>query len=89
VTNGDLLRLNLNTANNGPGGGDNPGAGFPNGRRLGDDVVDTLLNIITNGTITTGDNVNGNEVPLQNGFPFLALPHQPFPPGTEDDQTRN
>jgi len=89
VTNGDLLRLNLGIPNNGSGGGNNPAAGFPNGRRLRDDVVDTLLNIITNGTITTGDNVNANEVPLQDTFPFLALPHQPLGTGIVDDFTRN
>lgn len=89
VSNGDLLRLDLNTANTGSGGGNNAGAAFPNGRRLRDDVIDTLLNIITNGVITTGDNVNANEKPLQDTFPFLALPHQPFPTGTIDDFTRN
>jgi len=89
VNNGDLLRLNLNIANTGLGGGDNPAAAFPNGRRLRDDVVDTLLNIITNGVITAGDNVNANELPLQNTFPFLQLPHQPRAPGVVDDLTRN
>lgn len=89
VTNGDLLRLNLNTANTGNGGGTNPAAAFPNGRRLGDDVVDTLLFFITNQAITTGDNVNGNELPFLSEFPFLALPHQPRAPGVLDDQTRN
>ena len=89
VTNGDLLRLDLNTVNSGAGGGSNPAAAFPNGRRLRDDVIDTLLTIITNGAITTGDNVNANEVAFQDQFPFLALPHQPLPSGTIDDQTRN
>ena len=89
VTNGDLLRLDLTIPNSGLGGGNNPAAAFPDGRRLRDDVVDTLINIITNGTITTGDNVNANEVPLQDTFPFLALPHQPLPTGTIDDFTRN
>ena len=42
VTNGDLLRLNLNSPNTGNGGGTNGPAAFPNGRRVGDDVVDTL-----------------------------------------------
>jgi hypothetical protein len=88
VNNGDLLRLDLNTPNAGSGGGAGPG-GFPNGRRLRDDVIDILLNIITNGVITNGDNVNANEKPLQDTFPFLALPHQPFPTGTVDDFTRN
>jgi hypothetical protein len=89
VNNGDLLRLNLTVPNTGTGGGTNAPAAFPNGRRLGDDVVDTLLNIITNGAVTTGDNVNANEVAFQDTFPFLALSHQPLPPGTLDDQTRN
>jgi hypothetical protein len=89
VTNGDLLRLDLNIPNTGSGGGTNAAAAFPNGRRLRDDVVDTLISIITNGAITTGDNVNANEKPIQDMFPFLALPHQPFPPGTIDDFTRN
>ena len=89
VNHGDLLRLNLATPNSGLGGGDLGGAGFPNGRRLRDDVVDTLLNIITNGAITAGDHVDANEVPLQNAFPFLALPHQPLATGVVDDQTRN
>lgn len=89
VTNGDLLRLNLSTANIGNGGGNNPAAAFPNARRLRDDVVDTLLFVITNGGITTGDNVFANELPFQNTFPFLALPHQPRVPGVLDDQTRN
>jgi Domain of unknown function (DUF4331) len=89
VTNGDLLRLSLQIPNTGPGGGDNAAASFPNGRRLRDDTIDILLNIITNGAVTTGDNVNANEKPLQDIFPFLALPNQPFPPGTLDDLTRN
>lgn len=89
VNHGDYLRLNLNTANSGPGGGNNSGAGFPNGRRLGDDVVDILLSIITNGAITTGDNVNSNDVPLRDTFPFFGLPQQPRAPGVIDDNTRN
>jgi hypothetical protein len=88
VNNGDLLRLDLTIPNTGNGGGTNAPAAFPNGRRLGDDTIDTLLNIITNGVITTGDNVNASDVPLQNQFPFLALPHQPLVAGV-DDQTRN
>lgn len=89
VNNGDLLRLNLNVPNAGNGGGTNTAAAFPNGRRIGDDTVDTLLRIITNGTITTGDNAGPNERTFQNVFPFLATPHQPFAPGTLDDLTRN
>jgi hypothetical protein len=89
VTRGDFLRLNVSTVNSGPGGGNNPNAGFPNGRRLSDDVIDTILLVVTNLTLTTGDSVNGNEVPFRNTFPFFAPPHQPFAPGTLDDRTRN
>ena len=89
VTHGDYLHLNLQTANSGPGGGTNSEAAFPNGRRLGDDTVDTLLNIITNGAITAGDHVNANDVSLQDAFPFFALSQQPRDPGVIDDNTRN
>ena len=89
VTNGDFLRLDVTVANTGTGGGTNAPAAFPNGRRLQDDVIDTLLNIITNGAITTGDNVDANDLAFQNTFPFLAPTQQPFPAGTIDDNTRN
>jgi len=89
VTNGDYARLDLNRANSGPGGGNNAGAGFPNGRRLVDDVVDTLLNIVTNGALTTGDKVDGNDVPFQNTFPFFGASQQPRNNGVIDDNTRN
>lgn len=89
VTNGDYARLNLTTGNSGPGGGDSAGAGFPNGRRLKDDVVDTLLNIVTNGGLTTGDKVDANDLPFQNTFPFFASSQQPRNPGVLDDNTRN
>jgi hypothetical protein len=87
VTHGDYLRLNLNTANTGIGGGNNSGAGFPNGRRLGDDVIDTLLFFILNQK-PVGDNVNANDVPLQDTFPFFANAQQPRDSGV-DDNTRN
>jgi hypothetical protein len=89
VTHGDFLHLDVTKANSGSGGGDNPGTGFPNGRRLKDDVIDILLNIITNGALTTGDNVNANDVPFGDTFPFLAPTQQPRIPGTIDDNTRN
>jgi hypothetical protein len=88
VLNGDILRLNPTTANSGNGGGDNAGAGFPNGRRLKDDVIDTLLSVITNGGVA-GDNVGANDVTFGNAFPFLAPSQQPFAAGTTDDGTRN
>jgi Domain of unknown function (DUF4331) len=83
------LRLDATIANIGPMGGTNPGAGFPNGRRLADDTVDTLLLIITNGVITTGDSVNASDIPPADTFPFYALSQQPRAPGVIDDNTRN
>ena len=89
VTNGDIVRLDLDTANSGPGGGNNSGAGFPNGRRLADDTIDIILSIVTNGALTTGDKVNGNDVPLLDVFPFYAPAQQPRNAGVVDDNTRN
>jgi len=89
VANGDYLRLDTRIPNTGPMGGTNPKAGFPNGRRLADDTIDTLLFIITNGTITTGDNVNASDIPPNDTFPFLAQSQQPRASGVTDDNTRN
>ncbi len=88
VTNGDFVHIDLAKPNTGPGGGNNAAAAFPNGRRPGDDVVDTFLFLVTNGAITKGDNVNSNDVAFQDKFPFLAPPQQPRASGT-DDNTRN
>lgn len=95
VTNGDILRLDMNVANTGNGGGSNAAAAFPNGRRVGDDVIDTIVNIIANqqfgNPAPTGpvDNVDSNDVPFTNTFPFVALPNQPRANGVTDDGTRN
>jgi hypothetical protein len=89
VTKGDYVRMDVSVQNMGPGGGNNAGAGFPNGRRLGDDVIDTELFIITNGLITAGDHVDGNDVPRRDAFPFLGASQQPRVSGTVDDNTRN
>ena len=70
--------------------GDNQG--YPNGRRLGDDVVDISIQAVAGAayplfhpTFTAdplatklGDGVNGNEVPFRSSFPYLALPNQGF-----------
>lgn len=88
VLNGDYLRLDTAKGNTGPGGGDNAGAGFPNGRRLRDDVIDTILFFVANQN-QLGDNVNSSDLPLRDTFPFLGGPHQPRQPGTIDDNTRN
>ncbi|MDQ1522691.1 MAG: hypothetical protein QOE47_615, partial [Pyrinomonadaceae bacterium] len=89
VLKGDFLRLDTSKENTGAGSGVNAGSGFPNGRRLSDDVIDTILAIVTNGAITTGDNVNSNDVAFRNEFPFFAPSIQPFPKTTIDDRTRN
>jgi len=46
-------------------------AGFLNGRKLADDVLDAELNLLTNGALTT-DGVDANDVPFQAVFPYLA-----------------
>jgi hypothetical protein len=89
VNKGDMLRLDTSLANSGSQGGTSAGAGFPNGRRPSDDVIDTILFLVTNGGLTTGDHVNANDVMFRDTFPFFASPHQPLEPGTIDDFTRN
>ena len=49
-------------------------SGFPNGRRLGDDVVDIALTALAEGTLF-GDNVNGNDQVFHQVFPYSATPH--------------
>jgi hypothetical protein len=87
VTRGDILRVDLTIPNSGPGGGNNPGGGFPNGRRLVDDVIDTELFLINNRR-PLGDSVPANDVTFLNAFPFLAPAQQPRDSGVEDN-TRN
>ena len=94
---GDFLRLDVTQANTGTGGGDNSEAAFPNGRRLRDDVIDTLLQVLT-GIGGASDNVDASDVTPQDVFPFLGYAQQPLPrvpadpnlPDTNvDDKTRN
>jgi uncharacterized protein DUF4331 len=60
-------------------------AGFPNGRRLGDDVVDIALRVMAGATPLTpgfntginaqlGDGVSGNDKPFLTTFPFVPSP---------------
>ncbi len=55
-------------------------SGWPNGRRLGDDVVDIALTAIASGpsyqTITPlGDNVSENDLLYHQVFPYVATPN--------------
>ncbi len=55
-------------------------AGFPNGRRVGDDTVDIVLQaaagILVDGTgAGLGDGVDGNDVPYLDTFPYMGTPH--------------
>jgi hypothetical protein len=82
VTPSEQLRLNLNpfggqTASRlGVIGGDNNG--FPNGRRLTDDVVDIALQVVggelKGNPNDLGDGVNKNDADFGNTFPYVALP---------------
>ncbi len=80
---GEMLRLNTDIL---PGG--RPAAlgvlagdtqGFPNGRRLTDDVVDIALQVVVGelGGVRTslGDGVNANDVAFRTAFPYLAPAH--------------
>ncbi len=53
--------------------------GWPNGRRVGDDVVDIALTAVASGptysSITVvGDNVSSNDMPYNTTFPYVATP---------------
>jgi hypothetical protein len=81
----DTIKVNLGTppsSNPGAGnrlgvlGGDN--AGFPNGRRLEDDVVDIELRVVggalIGNSLPLGDGVDRNDKPFSATFPYLAAP---------------
>jgi uncharacterized protein DUF4331 len=62
-------------------------AGFPNGRRLTDDVVDIELRVIAGALlpadqggkqIPLGDGVDSNDKPFRSTFPYVALPDSGF-----------
>jgi hypothetical protein len=56
--------------------------GFPDGRRLGDDVVDIELRVIGGALIgkplPLGDGVDRNEKAFRSAFPYVALPTSGF-----------
>jgi len=87
----DTLKLNLgvppsaNPNRYGALAGDT--AGFPNGRRLADDVTDIELRVIAGALlpadkggkqIPLGDGVDQNDLPFRSAFPYVALPHDGF-----------
>jgi hypothetical protein len=87
VTPSEMLRLNVNQFSGqqdsrlGVIGGDKNG--FPNGRRLTDDVVDIALQVVEGKLLpnhpaavdTLGDGVDVNDNDFSNVFPYVALPH--------------
>ena len=65
--------------------GDTPG--FPNGRRLADDVTDIELRVIGGALLKPeqggkqlplGDGVDENDKPFRTAFPYVALPDSGF-----------
>jgi Domain of unknown function (DUF4331) len=82
----DTLKLNLGVPpaevedRFGVIGGDT--AGFPNGRRLGDDVVDIELQVVAgflkDNKVPLGDGVDQNDKPFLSTFPYLAAPASGF-----------
>ncbi len=57
-------------------------AGFPNGRRLGDDIIDVSLRVVLGVLLpdhediaeTIGDGVDANDVPFNSSFPYVGYP---------------
>jgi Domain of unknown function (DUF4331) len=89
----EMIRLNMaiapsaNPSPLGVLGGDL--AGFPNGRRLADDVTDIELRALAGATPFTpdfnkapnnqlGDGVNANDEPFLHQFPYVGTPHQGY-----------
>jgi len=100
-TKADLLRINTGVPPSAPVGSgkrlgvlDGDLAGFPNGRRLEDDIVDIDLRAFAQGYGTflngllglpnkspnnaLGDGVDTNDKPFLTHFPYVATPHQGY-----------
>ena len=85
----DTLKINLGVAPNpspnrfGVLAGDT--AGFPNGRRLGDDVVDIELRVVggflKGNKLPLGDGVDRNDKAFRSTFPYVAAPVSGFDGG--------
>ena len=80
----EMLRLNTDIAPTGSparmGVLANDIQGFPNGRRLTDDVIDITIQaaagILSGARVSSlGDGVDRNDVPFRTSFPYLAFPH--------------
>jgi hypothetical protein len=81
----DELRLNLTKAPTNPASASREGLlggdvdGFPNGRRLGDDIVDIELQVVAGALIgnpnMVGDSVDTNDVNFRSSFPYLGTAH--------------
>jgi hypothetical protein len=88
----DLLRLNTGVPPTPPASASRMGllgsdpAGFPNGRRVFDDVTDAALRLVVGGVLAApfpgfdpniggrlGDGVNVNDVPYLDAFPYVGL----------------
>jgi hypothetical protein len=90
VAPGEMMRLNMVVA---PASAPNrfgvlagDVAGFPNGRRLADDVVDAELRVVAGVLVDgfnvapnnqLGDGVDANDMPFLPYFPYVAPPHNP------------
>jgi hypothetical protein len=81
VTPSEQLRLNMTTPLCGTGMApdcsrlgaiDGDVQGFPNGRRLADDVIDIALTVVQGTAL--GDGVDENERPFESAFPYVATP---------------
>jgi hypothetical protein len=91
VSPGEMLRLNLlippSSSPNRFGVIAGDLAGFPNGRRLADDVVDIELRVVAGVLVNgfniapnnqLGDGVDANDKPYLPYFPYVAPPHNPL-----------
>ncbi len=92
----EQLRLNMTTpVTEGTGDENRLGViagdtqGFPNGRRLSDDVLDIALQVVegelTGNPNDLGDAVNSNDKKFMSKFPYVAMPHSGSDPNPHED----
>ncbi|MBI4260139.1 MAG: DUF4331 domain-containing protein [Actinobacteria bacterium] len=88
ITPGEMLRLNMSIppCEEGPCAEHSPlgviggdVAGYPNGRRLVDDVIDISLQVVEGELVGNpndlADGVDENDLPFGGSFPYVAMPH--------------